>query len=432
METIDLTSDYTDDFEAELNTEFTESNSINDTTDTTEPVTAVSRDELGQHAYNLERKILEYVDEKSANGIKQHSKEWSSIRQTTIGGSSLATIQGKNPYNSVQALISERIGFTNYESSIKPQWGNLFEDVIKRVVEYQKKCTVHGEDLYVRGQPYNGSVITSYSPDGLAVITRSHEHGGFGHPEIALLEFKCPYGRIPNGVVPKYYVPQVKMGLELLEIPTVGLFAEAVFRRCSWDTLGYNKHYDTQLVKVSSGELPLAFGIIGFYKYEGDLHNGDVPSAADIKDRDAALAAAEEYFGELGDESNGYMTNDLGTTPLELFTRLMDILDRGLLRAWYGRNIHTDVADNITNSAQILHKELDSYMDFCEAGGHINIGMLPWKLFRVDYNYIEKENNYIAPWMPKIEKIVNIIRKCNLPENADKKYNIYQASFEDI
>jgi len=355
--------------------------------------------------------VTKYVEAAYANGIRQHTDEWLEIRKYTIGGSSLSTIQGKNPYESINSLIRKRIGYTDFESSIQPQWGNLFEDVIKRVVEYQKNTTVHGEDLFVPG----GERLpdTSYSPDGIAVIVDD------GVPQIVLLEFKCPYSRIPDGKIPKYYIPQIKMGLDLLELPTRGLFVEAVFRRCAWEDLGYNAAYDRTLVDKSSGNLPIAFGIIGFYvTAEHQAH--------------PAVLAALNYFGELGDESNGFMVNDLGSTPPALFTQLMEALDTGKIRAYHGKILFTGGSNPIDVQDQVsyMHAELDAYMDFCSTGVAINIGMVPWKLFRIDYNYVEMEANYVKPWLPQISKLCTFLRQINDPVNINRQFGMYERFLE--
>lgn len=354
--------------------------------------------------------VVEYVDRAATNGIMQHSDQWLEIRKYTVGGSSISTILGLNPYESMVSLVRKRLGWDKFADNISPQWGNLFEDVIKRVVEYQKNTLVLGEDLYIDGgerRPY-----TSYSPDGIAVI----------NDEIVLLEFKCPYSRIPDGKVPKYYVPQVLMGLDLMQLPTRGLFVEAVFRRCAWENLGYNSVYDTTLVPESSGTLPLAFGILGFYA-TGE-HVSELP----------AVIAAFNYFGELGDNTNGYMVNDLGTTPLALFSTLMQAVDSGKIHAYYGKILHT-IGDNpidVQNQVQLMHDELDAYMAFCEnkaseSGSLINIGMLPWKMFRIDYNYINPIADYVKPHLPTIKNLCEFLQKCNDPNNAGKRMGMYES-----
>ena len=62
-----------------------------------------------------------------------------------------------------------------------------------------------------------------------------------------LLEYKAPYQRQPNGRIPRYYKPQIWMGLDLSPIASLGLYVEIVYRICTLEQLGptpgYNMSY---------------------------------------------------------------------------------------------------------------------------------------------------------------------------------------------
>lgn len=374
---------------------------------------------------DLKRKLLAWVEHHEKNGIKQHSEEWKKIRGYTIGGSSIATIQGKNPYSSIYTLITDRIGMTEFKADIKPQWGNLFEDVIKRCVEYQKKCIVYGEDLFIPGRPG-----ISYSPDGLAVMNTGENH------EIVLLEFKCPFMRIPSGRVPMYYKPQVKMGLDVLNLPTKGLFVEAVYRRCSWDQLSNTPDYDKTLVKISSGNLPIAYGIIGIYCEDSNLQILKYNEITSHKLLDPFMNQQScstfiqeyiEYYCEYGGSHNDFMTNDLGTAPRQLFEKLMAFVDNKTFKVYYGGIIFTDTDHDEQTRIGQIDKDLLEFETHCRNNSYINIGILPWKLFRIDYHWIEKKPNYIEPWVEEINRIIDIIKRCNDPANANIKLNLFNS-----
>lgn len=376
---------------------------------------------------DLDTKLAEWVAFLEANGIKQQTEDWHIARQCTIGGSSMATIQGINPYSSVEHLIRERLGLAKFAGDIKPQWGNLFEDVLKRFVENSLGCIIRGEDLYVIGKPG-----TSYSPDGLAAVNRSivlekvsknlkqSRNVGFSddapdipktYPakEIALMEFKCPYNRIPSGDVPKYYVPQVLMGLDLLQLPTFGIFVEAVIRRCTWEQLGYNKLYDTTLVPRSSGDLPLSYGIIGFYIDRTVLQTTKVNTAK-------LFTEYKDHFVEYGDITTDYMCNDLGEAPPALFTLIMSAMDQRLISIKY-----FGLYEGGGNETS-LDNDLAEHTQYCRNSNHINIGILPFKIFRADFHIIDKIPGYLSQWYPTICEIVNIISICKElpPQEQDK------------
>lgn len=359
----------------------------------------------------LMQQLCQWVEDKATNGIRQHSPEWHEARKYTVGGSSLGYIQGLSRFKDAHTFVAEKIGLTKSVFGIAPKWGTLFEELIKQYVEADLQCEIVGEDLFVFGEEPG----TTYSPDGLTVLNanvHSADAAASTDPVIMLIEFKCPYSRIPNGKVMESYETQVKMGLDLLKLPTVGLFIEGVFRRCSWEQLGNTADYDRTLIPRSSGKMPRAYGIIGFY-------------CVDI----TAVGLAEfiaEYLAvyDLGDSANDYASTDLGTSSLALFTHLLNAFDVKLIQPWYGNVVCVtggfadDTARADYQGSKQMDNELLAFEEFCRTSGYINLGILPWKLFRVDYHQIEKEDGYLAPWMPAIAEIIDVMRRCTNDPDA--------------
>lgn len=402
----------------------------------------------------MQKQLDDWISEKEKNGVKQHDEEWFQRRIYTIGGSSIAVIMGKNPYSSIQRIIGERIGMYKFIGNIKTQWGTLFEKVIKQYVEIDRRCEIRGEDLFIEGPPG-----TSYSPDGLTILENESAS------EIVLVEFKCPYSRIPSGSIPEYYIPQIKMGLDLLNLPTMGLFVEGVFRRCSWEDLGNNPRYDRTLVFKSSGKLPLAYSFIGFYfnqskfdKYREELakrSNEQEMESFDSLKKELWDKYSQQYKNTSVDE---FVSNDIGTCPENLFTLIMDAFDKKIITQWYGKIKYVDInvpasngriiMDDLTKKMEkiklggvtaqydetiileSMNKERSEYEDFCRIGGFKNFGILPWKLFRVYYKFIQKETDYIKPWLEKINEIIDVVKRCNDPANSAVKMRIYNSYFD--
>jgi hypothetical protein len=368
--------------------------------------------------HQKDSQLQEWVLEHSANGIKQHSRRWLAAKVNTIGGSSLATIQNNNPYSDIAGLISEKIGLTRFTPDIKPQWGNLFEDVVKCYVEHDKACKILGEDLFVEG-PQG----TAYSPDGLAVMDTSGVHGNPPNTqEVVLCEFKCPYSRIPTDTPPKYYIPQVKMGLDVLGIPAVGLLAEAVFRRCCLSQLGSSTEFNRTLTTDPRWPKVYAHGIIGFYfddaKYTTLLEK--------LSKTDAAQASALEWQNCALRGGAGASTRqlyDLGAADHKLVVSVMNAYESKVLRPWYGPISFCDG----TGGGRPHQEVLGEFTRHCADNNYVSYGVLPWKLFQVKYHYIQKEPNYLAPWLPKIREIVEIVRRCNDPANSDVKVNLFNS-----
>ncbi len=337
----------------------------------------------------LAQTVSDWARQAAQNGIRQHDPAWLAAKQFTIGGSSLASIQGNNPYKSCEELVAEKIGLTTFKSDIKMQWGTLFENIIKRYTEYAKNCEVVGDDLYIEGPPG-----VSYSPDGLAVMeTRP------GHYEIVLCEFKCPYSRLPGASPPKYYVPQVKMGLDLIPIASSGLLIEGVFRRCTWDQLDFGTRCDSSLVASEFSDPPLAIGIIGLYCVGCD------------RDRDI-IYMVNNHSGR---------PTDSGLTDPPAFIQIMDGFNNGQVKAQY----YPIVAD--AAGLQKVEMYLAEFKEFCKQNDYMPVGILPWKLFQIKYTPIQKEEGYLAPWIPKIADIIDLVKKWADPANDSIKLNLYNS-----
>lgn len=354
----------------------------------------------------LTEELNKWVTEKESNGIKQHDQKWHDAKINTIGGSSIWVIiqDAVNSNNNVYNLICQKVGLSKFYGSLATRWGNLFEEPVKKYVEFDKKCTIVGEDLFVEGPP-----CTSYSPDGLTVMDKEN-------PKIVLVEFKCPFSRIPTKKIVNAYQAQVKMGLDLLELPTEGLLIEAIFRRCTWEMLGYNSEYDKQLTSCNLTDTPVAYGFIGFYIDEARIEEFNI------------MEQYNEIYCEIGDSTNNWMCNDLGDSPKELFSRILELCDNGVISPWYSKMATISDENNTRNTLGIISNdidfdELDKFSNFC-AGKYINIGIMPWKLMRVIYRQIEKETGYLAPWLPKITELMTLVDKCNSASSHAEKTEI--------
>ena len=388
----------------------------------------------------LRQTLQNWVAMKEENGISQRTPEWLKAKTYTIGGSSLAVIQGNNPYSTIPKLVREKIGLSSFTPSLAVYWGNLFEDVIQRVVECDRNCKVIGENLYV-----DGVEGIAYSPDGLAVMQAPvgfrDKTSGFTTgdevestemaDEIVLVEFKCPFSRIPTNKPPGYYVSQVKMGLDVLELPTVGVLIEGVFRRCTWDQLDESKTCDKTLAMRTPNKLPTKYGIIGLYydedSYQRHLLTLDTTAAEELEQfKEKLWDNYYKFFAIWGDKSNDYCCNDLGLTSKVLFSDIMEAFNRKILCQWYGGVIPINTGADKLDTAP-LNSDLAALTQVCADGDFINFGIIPWKLFSMHYHFLHKEENYLAEWIPKITEILTFVKKCNDPANAEFKHNMYDS-----
>ena len=346
--------------------------------------------------------LRSWVNTMSQNGIRQHSEEWHNRRQFMIGGSSIATIQGRNPFCSLRDFLAERVGLKEHRSTIYTQWGCLFEQVIKKYTENKLGCEIMGSDLFI----CEGDSV-SYSPDGLGVVEN----------QIVLFEFKCPFNRIPShSGPPKYYIPQVKMGLDLLKIPEYALFVEGVFRRCSLEQLGLGKEYDTSLHLSKAGTVrspggragaqPVAFGVIGFY-------------CQNYRD-------LVEFVLSFGHDALDKLSWDFGSVPVDTFKQIMEAFNSQRILPWYGEI--SDVNKRMTSET---YEQI--FRDFCAKSKVHPVGVLPWKLFKVEMHRVEKTEQYLQPWLGVIKDVTEFLQKCCAApmDQRQKMIDDYLVSLQD-
>lgn len=174
----------------------------------------------------------------------QGSDKWLEQRLNRIGGSELSSILKQNKNKSVNKLVMEKLNFDPFKGNVITYWGNVFEELIRLYTEEIFNCSV-----YETGSiPYHEGYL-SYSPDGLGVVSsralRQHvnldEMDLPSHKEYTtLFEFKCPHSRLPDYNVPEHYLPQITVGMNIIDIMEVGLFIQAVYRRCMFKDIAYN------------------------------------------------------------------------------------------------------------------------------------------------------------------------------------------------
>lgn len=183
----------------------------------------------------------------------QRSKQWLIERKFTIGGSEMGIIAGHNPYKDLRGLVENHLGLSVFNGNINTYWGSILEDLVTVILEKKMGCKIH-ETGSLPG------VIDKqkYSPDGLAYVDFLDK--------IILIEIKSAVRRIANGKIPRMYKPQLYTGLDTIPIADIGLFVDALFRRCTVDDLEFNHKYDTIIHPDKPLGSPLALCLICIYE----------------------------------------------------------------------------------------------------------------------------------------------------------------------
>jgi putative phage-type endonuclease len=140
----------------------------------------------------------------SHNYAAQRSEEWLALRGKMLTASDAATALGKNPYEKPRDLLLKKCGMKKFDGNMATFHGNKYEDEARDIYCLKYNEVSHEIGLYQHPEyPWLGG-----SPDG---ITESGK----------LLEIKCPLKRdIIPGEVPSYYIPQVQLLMEILNLET--------------------------------------------------------------------------------------------------------------------------------------------------------------------------------------------------------------------
>lgn len=136
----------------------------------------------------------------------QRSEAWLKLRGNMLTASDAATAIGVNPYEKPEDLILKKCGLKKFGGNQATFHGNKWEDVARDIYCEKYNEVAHEIGLY----PHPTINWLGGSPDG---ITESGK----------LIEIKCPLSRKITNEVPVYYMPQLQLLMEILNLE------EAVF-----------------------------------------------------------------------------------------------------------------------------------------------------------------------------------------------------------
>jgi putative phage-type endonuclease len=137
---------------------------------------------------------------------EQRSEAWLKLRGKMLTASDAATAIGVNPYEKPVDLILKKCGHKKFGGNRATFHGNKWEDVARDIYCEKYNEVAHEIGLY----PHPTIDWLGGSPDG---ITESGK----------LIEIKCPLSRKITPEVPVYYMPQLQLLMEILNLE------EAVF-----------------------------------------------------------------------------------------------------------------------------------------------------------------------------------------------------------
>lgn len=375
----------------------------------------------------LDRQLEAFVEVHAAAGSKQRGAAWYRLMGETVGGSELAALLGMSPYKSfydiVESKLAAQTGLPSTFDGGGPAcwWGSLFEGVIELVVAADLGAPLRGTDICIRAAPGHRT-----SPDGYLVVRVVPGEGPTPpalwttdrgpppeecEPLVALVEFKCPYSRRPDGAVPAHYRPQVWSGLAVSPLASFGLFIDSVFRKCSLEALGPGPEYDREYHRAKSDQAPwgdpFAWGLIAVYAprldaprwvrlgWRGEEWAPGDPDPGDA-DADASLAAWQVHSACLGMSSRAGRADpsldaaDLGDCPPRVFDRALGLIDRRRFPVRLGAPVFADgrgAGGGLAAAVRRFHED--------PPADHWLLGLLPWKLFEVNYVPVARRPGFL-------------------------------------
>jgi hypothetical protein len=304
----------------------------------------------------------------------QGSKQWLDDRKFTIGGSEMGTIAGWNPYKNLRGLIEGHIGITTFNGNINTYWGSIIEDLVTVILEKKWCCNIHET-----GSLPGVIELQKYSPDGLVYLDFLDK--------IVLIEIKSAARRIADGKIPRMYKPQIYTGLDTIPIADMGLFVDALFRRCPVDDLEFTEKYDIIIHPNKPLGLPLALCAICIYE---DVYSTNYDT---IKAEHTVGKAEWIDAGKCSLNDLELLLGDTASSKLKFYIPVF--------------------VDNVDTASEGVCKMFTEFDEFTKKNNYEPIAVMPLKLFKMEIIPVEKNS-----WQKKYS------RKSRTWEMPEEKSNL--------
>ena len=149
---------------------------------------------------------LKKMDE-TAESAPQGSEAWLAKRRNFLTASAIASVIGKNPYESRRSLMRQKL-FPIEKGSSRNNFatahGHRYE--LEGIKAYEAMTNRKVLSFGLLESLNDGENFLAGSPDGITTCGR-------------LVEVKCPASRTPEDKVPDHYMPQVQTLLHILQLP---------------------------------------------------------------------------------------------------------------------------------------------------------------------------------------------------------------------
>lgn len=341
---------------------------------------------------------------------EQGSDEWKVQRLDRIGGSEISAILKQNKNKSVNKLVMEKLNFDKFTGNVITCWGNVFEELIRLHSEELFKCSI----LETGSIPYAPGYL-SYSPDGVSIVSNSNlashinlKKFGLDKSErefLTLFEFKCPHSRIPSHEIPIHYRPQITIGMNIIDIMEVGIFIQAVYRRCSFLDIKYNCLHNGyghfKRAEVTGNPIEVGFMV---------MYCTDESYADDLIEYLQADKRTQLVNDDIIDIGSIYDS--------EAFEEIMmSCVSKKIKIDYFFRSKYTQRVFGADGMTQAFYNSSLQYRASTALNGAVDkyknsiIGILPYKLLDVYITPVQKEHSYIetSGALVKAQKVIKCI-----------------------
>jgi putative phage-type endonuclease len=171
----------------------------------------------------MDPKVVELLGRTYAD---QRSPEWLALRETMLTASDVASALGHNRYERPDDLLRKKVLKTAWAGNAATAHGTLLEPVARDL--YDERCGKKSHEIGLVQHPkypFLGGSADGVTEDGI------------------LLEIKCPLTRKIEDKVPKHYLPQIQLLLEILDFENCDFVQYRPAGKAYVPTKGpYNEH----------------------------------------------------------------------------------------------------------------------------------------------------------------------------------------------
>jgi len=329
--------------------------------------------------------ILAFINKHKSDN--QGTSSWLEETQYSIGGSSIGSFTGSSR-TSIEDLVIDRVFKKRFEN-IYMDFGSLMEDVCVLYLELVLNTKVYG----LGAVPYlvkDQKLMAHYSMDGLFRANMNPLCEFFPNEEQNyLLEIKFPYCRkiekyksnrvkpIGSCKIPSSYEDQIKMGLIVVSPAEMGVFCDCLARICRLDQMLELKSI-SPLFEDPRNEIKdcLATGIIMVFVNNEDLLDKDNVTYKSLTLGNQIVDGIVDFGTDFKNIIRALKEDKRGNNEF----RLEYHLKLGL----------QDWSSQINKTPDLL-------------------GVIPYKLFDIYYGVVEKEEDFLEPYLERIEKVSSLL-----------------------